>query len=283
MKPNRHSDCKNYVYICTYIYVCCSSCRCFCGRDGSVYFWQYTSCSMICVHIVGDFISIKLIFYRKIQRRTKVFIWIMKSDQMNLHYLCLEVGQNDHIWVDELVDPIRQTLQSHVTASHKLWTSVTIFCPQKLRKGFGANFYAAWTLMGLLTLQKAISLDGFLEMVNNVENISNGPLTINCTRGRTMLTDLIYIYKRDTLKLLDLKSEFTTQGIQYDCYIIVVKENINLVGNHSSKRSKTVVDLLMKHAYFIVAIATTYFVGHTQGGGRVGSEPKHVFQHKPSI
>ena len=79
-------------------------------------------------------------------------------------------------------------------------------------------------------------------MVNNVENISNGPLTINCTRGRTMLTDLIYIYKRDTSKLLDLKSEFTTDGIQYDCYIIFVTEKNNLFGKHSSKGSKAVVD-----------------------------------------
>ena len=126
-----------------------------------------------------------------------------------------------------------------------------------------------------------MNFDGIVDITKGhklrLENISNGPLTINCTRGRTMLTDLIYIYKRDTLKLLDLKSEFTTQGIQYDCYIIVVKENINLVGNHSSKRSKTVVDLLMKHAYFIVAIATTYFVGHTQGGGQGWKRTKTCF------
>ena len=114
--------------------------NCFFGME-VFYFWQRNSCSMICGHIVPDtdFNKNNCVFHfdflwRKTTttfisnlKNLNFFMWIIKHERQNLHWFCLEVEQNDRFGVDELVDPIRQTLQSPVTGRHKLWTPVTMF------------------------------------------------------------------------------------------------------------------------------------------------------------
>ena len=115
---------------------------------------------------------------------------------MNLHYPCLKVGQNEQLGVYEVVDPIRQTLQSQVTASHKLWTSVTIFCPQKVQKKIWCKFLRSMNFDGIVDVMKGhSSLDGFwkLKIMYRIFQMDHSQLTAHVECGRTMLTDLIYI------------------------------------------------------------------------------------------
>ena len=117
-----------------------------CFRMGVFYFWQPNSCSMICRHIVPDtdfnknncafhfaFLlknnqktTYELLILFNILLNLNVTFFVNKSKKFSCGYynmwsnefawsVCWKVGENDRFGVDEVVGPIRQTLQSQVT------------------------------------------------------------------------------------------------------------------------------------------------------------------------
>ena len=146
--------------------------NCFFGME-VFYFWQRNSCSMICGHIVPDtdfnkkqlcfsfWLSLKENHHHIYQqfKKPKLFHVNYKAWKTKFALVLFGSGAKWPLWggwvswSNKADPPITSDRKAQI-----MDTSDNVLT-QKLRTGFGANFYAAWTLMELLTLRKAIGWD----------------------------------------------------------------------------------------------------------------------------